>query len=52
MTGVEAEAAIRVPVRRRLSVPAACQVARFFGFGRNKQAPEDEEKGRGKGRGK
>ena len=53
MTGVEAEASIRVSECRRLSVPAACQVARFFGFGRKKQAaPEDEPKGRGKGRDK
>ena len=38
---------------RRLSVPLACQVARFFGLGRKKQAPpEDKEKGRGKGKGK
>ena len=52
MTGVEAEASVRVPVCRRLSVPAACQVARFFGFGRKKQAPVDEEAGRRKGKGK
>ena len=48
MTGVEAQG---VSVQAS-EWPAACQVARFFGFGRKKQAPEDETKGRGKGKGK